>query len=142
MPITVAVSAVAFEPALAFDHGLRTVPKEPKANRVGATSERLKPATHADIEPWELHSELVLVSPEVCERARELLPERDPDAFLPAARAPVLPATFAVDEARHTTSFTVAVVGYTVWRLLETARTALLVFWGAVAVVLLAEALH
>ena len=35
-----------------------------------------------EIELWELHSELVLVSPEVCRRALELLPERDPDAFL------------------------------------------------------------
>ena len=39
-----------------------------------------------EIELWELHSELVLVSPEVCRRALELLPERDPDAFL--ARPP------------------------------------------------------
>src|SRR5215211_790098 len=35
-----------------------------------------------EIELWELHSELVLVCPEVCRRALELLPERDPDAFL------------------------------------------------------------
>jgi hypothetical protein len=111
-----AVSAVAFEPALAFDHGLRAVPREPEARWVGATTQRLGPATHTDIEPWELHSEL--------------------------AREPVLPATHAVDEARHTTNLPLIVAGYTAWRLLETARTALLVFWGAVALALLAEALH
>jgi len=43
-------------------------------------------AASMEIQPWELHSELMYVDPEVRRRALELLPERDPYAFL--ARAP------------------------------------------------------
>ena len=110
----------------------------------GGFVEDRKPATQGDIEPWELHSELVLVCPEVCERARELLPERDPDAFLARPREPVLLAAGAIEEAKHTTSlpFPVAVVGYAFWRLLGTARIALFTVCGVVALALLAEVLH
>jgi hypothetical protein len=82
----------------------------------------------------------VLVSPEVCERARELLPERDPEAFLDRARAPVVLPAGTIDEAQHT-SLPVAVVGYTLWRLAETARSALLAVAAVVALALLAQVL-
>jgi hypothetical protein len=88
------------------------------------------------VEPWEIHSELVLVSPEVCERARELLPERDPDACLarPSARA------FGAEEGRA--SLPVAVVGYTLWRVVETCRSALWVVGAVMALALLAQVIH
>ena len=95
--------------------------------------------TREDIQPWELHSELVLVCPEVCQRARELLPERDPNVFLTRPRESVLPSA---NEARHTPNLTTAVVGYAFWRLFETARIALFAIGGVVALALLAEALH
>jgi hypothetical protein len=116
---------------------------EPDASPVGATPDEPKSASDAHIQPWELHSELVLVCPEVCERARELLPERDPDAFLAGPREPDrLPAAGTVDEAGHTTSLPLALGGYAVWRLFETARIALFTIGGVVALALLADALH
>jgi hypothetical protein len=101
-----------------------------------------EPSTNGDSEPWELHSELVLVCPEVRARALELLPERDPDAFLARPREPVLLPATTVDEARDTTSLTLAVVGYALWRLIETARTGLAAVAVVVALALLAQALH
>jgi hypothetical protein len=95
-----------------------------------------------DIEPWELHSELVLVCPKVSERARELLPERDPDAFLARPREPVLLGTATIEEPHANTSVFVAVVGHTLWRLAETARIAFFTVGMVVALALLAEALH
>jgi len=89
------------------------------------------------VEPWEIHSELVLVSPEVCERARELLPHRAPDAFL-ARRGPVAAESEPVSDLRLPT----AVLGYTVLRLAETARTALIVLGFVVAFALLAQISH
>jgi hypothetical protein len=91
----------------------------------------------AAVEPWEIHSELVLVSPEVYERARELLPHRDPDAFL-ARRARLDTAAEPASELRLPT----AVLGYTVLRLAETARTALIVVGFVVAFALLAQISH
>ena len=99
------------------------------------------PSTHDDIEPWELYSELVLVCPEIRTRALELLPERDPDAFLSMPRVPVL-TTGTVDETQRTTSLPVAVVGYTLLRMAETARSALVAVAAVVALALLAEVLH
>jgi hypothetical protein len=137
------MAAVAFETALDFQHRLRIVPNQ----RVASDSEENllaehEPASNAEIEPWELHSELVLVCPEVKKRALELLPERDPDAFLAIAREPVSrPAGMAV-AAQPTTRLPVAVFGYALWRLAETARTALFVVGGVVALALLAEVLH
>src|SRR6478735_8276000 len=55
-----------------------------------AVIDEREPLTSEDIEPWELHSELVLVCPEVGQRARELLSEHDPNAFLTRPREPVL----------------------------------------------------
>jgi hypothetical protein len=88
------------------------------------------------VEPWEIHSELVLVSPEVCERARELLPERDPNGFLPR--------TIVVLESQPAAgpSLPIALAGYTVLRLAETARSALIVVGAVVAVALIAQILH
>lgn len=94
------------------------------------------------IEPWEVHSELVLVCPEVSERARELLPTRDPDAFLARGREPVLLATGTIEEPHANTSLVVAVVGHALWRLAETARIAFFTVGMVVALALLAEALH
>jgi hypothetical protein len=93
-----------------------------------------------DIQDWELHSELSLVCPEVRERALELLPERDPDAFLTTPR--VVLTTGRVDEAQRPTSLPVAVAGYTLWKLIETARTGLVVVAAIVALALLVEVLH
>ena len=90
------------------------------------------------VEPWEVHSELVLVSPEVYERALELLPERDPDAFLAGH-----PATaFAAEEAQRGASLPVAVVSYTLWRLAETGRSALMTVGAVIALALLAQVVH
>jgi hypothetical protein len=87
----------------------------------------------AVVEPWEIHSELALVSPEVSERARELLPERDPNCFLPM--------TIAVLESQPAAgpSLPVALASYTVLRLAQTARSALLVVGAVVAFALIAQ---
>jgi hypothetical protein len=91
----------------------------------------------AVVEPWEIHSELVLVSPEVCERARELLPERDPDALLGRRHRVV-----ADDQVSRDLGLPTAIAGYTAWRLAETARTALILFGAIVALALVAQILH
>jgi len=137
------LAAIAVETELGFEARLRAVPRRP-ADR-GFEEKRLDDhelATNGGPEPWELHSELVLVCPEVRERARELLPERDPDAFLARPRALVFLPVAAADQAQPAASLCAAVLGYTLWRFAETARTALFVFVGAIALALLAEALH
>jgi hypothetical protein len=91
----------------------------------------------AVVEPWEIHSELVLVSPEVCERARELLPHRDPDAFLVRG-----PRGGAATETASQPGLPTALVGYTVLRLVQTARSALIVVGLVVAFALIAQILH
>jgi hypothetical protein len=96
----------------------------------------------AEIELWEMHSELALVCPQVRKRARELLPERDPHAFVDGPRAPISPRSDTADEAPYPESLPLAVVGYTLWRLAETARTALLALGAVVALALLAQLLH
>jgi hypothetical protein len=78
----------------------------------------------------------------VCERARELLPERDPDAFLARPRAPIPVPAQTVDELQGAAILPAAVLGYTLWRIVETARSAFFVVSGVVALALLAEALH
>jgi hypothetical protein len=90
----------------------------------------------AVVEPWELHSELVLVSPEVCELARELLPLRDPDAFLPRR------ANVASTEPPREPGLPVALVGYTVLRVAEAARSGLIVTAFVVALALIAQISH
>jgi hypothetical protein len=137
------MTAVAVETRLAFERRLRAVPRETGASSrqtaslLEAVSERT-----GDIEPWELHSELVFVCPEVSARARQLLPERDPDAFLlmlpePASRQPA-----SVDAVAIAPNLPVAVVGYAFWRLAETARTGFIAVAAIVALTVLAEVLH
>jgi hypothetical protein len=98
--------------------------------------------SNAEIELWEMHSELALVCPKVRKCARELLPERDPYAFLDRPRAPISPASDAADEAPYPENLPFAILGYTLWRLAETARTALLALGAVVALALLAQLLH
>lgn len=92
-------------------------------------------AAVVEIQPWELHSELVLVSPEVWRRSLELLPDRDPDAFLVGPRR-------APAEPRLPHGLPAAVFGYALWRLVGAARFSLLAVGGLVALASLAEALH
>jgi hypothetical protein len=143
-PITVSgMTAIAVESATGRKGRFRPVPCRPGAAWTEKTPKaELRPGTNRDIKSWELHSELVLVCPEVYERARELLPERDPNAFLDRPREPVLLAAGMVDEPQHPTSLPAAVVGYALWRLIETARAALSVLAGVVMLTLLAEVLH
>jgi hypothetical protein len=89
------------------------------------------------VEPWEIHSELVLVSPEVYERALELLPARHPDAFLKRR-----PRTTATEQVSLDPGLRTAIVGYTVLRLAQTARSALVVVGAAVAFALIAQILR
>ena len=86
-----------------------------------------------EIKPWELHSELTLVSPEVGERALELLPERDPDAFLARLRA----SAEAAEPGRAT-----VVLRYTLWRFGQTARFGVAVTIVSVGIALIAEAVR
>jgi len=135
------MAAVAFETALDFQYRLRVVPNQRAPFEESVLAEP-EPAADVEIEHWELHSELVLVCPEIRERARELLPARDPDAFLARTREPASrPAATAVD-AQPATRPPLAVVLYALWRLAETVRTALFVVGGVVALALLAEVLH
>ena len=89
-----------------------------------------------------MHSELALVCPKVRKCARELLPERDADAFLDRLRAPISRSSDTADEAPYPESLSLAVLGYTLWRLAETARTALVALGAVVALALLAQLLH
>jgi hypothetical protein len=137
------MSGVAAETRLAFERRLRDVPMESSASRLRTVSRHdALSEKNSDIEPWEVHSELALVCPEVSERVRELLPERDPDAFLARRREPVLLATGTIEEPHANTSLFVAVVGHALWRLAETARIAFFTVGIVVALALLAEALH
>src|SRR4029450_2178057 len=137
------MSGVAAETRLAFERRLRAVPMDSGASRPRTVSlhEALSEKSRG-IEPREVHSELVLVCPEVSERARELLPTRDPDAFLARGREPVLLATGTIEEPHANPSPVVAVVGHALWRLAETARIAFFTVGMVVALALLAEALH
>jgi hypothetical protein len=98
--------------------------------------------SNAQIERWEMHSELALVCPEVRKCARELLPDRDPHAFLDRPTMTISSASDAADEAPYPQSLPLAVVGYTLWRLADTARTALLALATVVVLALLAQLLH
>ena len=88
------------------------------------------------VEPWELHSELALVCPEVRGPALELLPERDPDAFLAPLSKPIALSAAASG------SLPLALFGYTLLRLLETAWCGLVAVGAVVALALLADAVH
>jgi hypothetical protein len=93
----------------------------------------------ADVQPWEAHSELSLVSPEVRRRLLELLPERDaysvpppprPSAALPVAPQIEKPGVRARDLLR-----------YTVRRVGETVRLGLTIVGAIFVLALLAEVL-
>jgi hypothetical protein len=53
------------------------------------------PGAHEDFQPWEIHSELVLVDPELRRRSLELLPEIDLDARPDRPPKPIVLASFA-----------------------------------------------
>jgi hypothetical protein len=89
-----------------------------------------------------MHSELALVCPQVRKCARELLPDRDPHAFLERPITPISTRSNTADEAPYTQSLPLAVAGYTLWRLADTARTAVLAFATVVVLALLAQLLH
>jgi hypothetical protein len=95
-----------------------------------------------DIEPWELHSELALVSSEVCLRARELLPERDPYAFLDWSREPIPLSVTPADEEEPELALPRAVVGYAAHRLFDAARFGLYAIGALAGLASLAELLH
>lgn len=137
------MSGVAAETRLAFERRLRDVPMKSSASRLRTVSlhEALS-EKNCDIEPWEVHSELALVCPEVSERVRELLPERDPDAFLSRLREPAPALETAPDAVAIAPSPSLAVVAYALWRLAETARVALVAVGAVVGLALLAEVLH
>jgi hypothetical protein len=121
--------SVALEIPVEFQGGFRT-PLDESADANG------------DIEQWELHSELVLVCPEVCKRALELLPERDPYAFLARSREPILFPTAPADEEELELGLPETVVGYAFRRILDTAQFGLFAIGGLVALASLAELLH
>jgi len=127
------LAAVAFETPLRFEHRLRAEPSTP------VVAEPESPPTNVDIQPWEAHSELVLVCPAVRKRALELLSERDPDAFLARSRESISLATGAIGEARSDANLAAAVFGYALWRLADTTRTALIVFGAVFALALAAQ---
>jgi hypothetical protein len=126
------MTAVAVELPLGLEAEPRTRFSEPDAD----------PAA-GEIEPWELHSELVLVCPEVCARALELLPERDPDAFLVRhERPPVVVELRADEEAKPAPGLGVAVAAYVLWRIADTAQRAVIAVGVLAGVAMLAELLH
>lgn len=98
--------------------------------------------TDAEVEPWEVHSELVLVSPEVCRRALELMPERDPDAFLARPKQPSVAASGLIDQHAATPSLPLAVAVHVLWRIGQTARSGLLAAGLVITLVYLAELLR
>jgi hypothetical protein len=136
------VSAVAFDTPLAFEHRLRSTPTGREDSSASEAARETNLPTHCDIQPWELHSELAVVCAEVSERARELLPKRDPDVFLARSRESASTLVAATDAVARPPELPIAVVGYTLWRLAETVRSAFVAVIAVVALALLAELLH
>jgi hypothetical protein len=99
-------------------------------------------AVETNVEQWELHSELVLVSPDVCRRALELLPERDPDAFLPSLRQSSSPRETAAVEQEVAPALPFAIIQYTFWRLADAARVSLITLGSVVVLVTLLDLLR
>jgi hypothetical protein len=95
-------------------------------------------AANADIQPWELHSELVLVSPELRRRSLELLPERDPDAFPARPRQPpMVPAPAPADD--EPALRPIDVLRYALHRVAQSARLGLIIVATIVVLAMLAE---
>ena len=115
------LAAVAFENALGYE-------PDPQ---LGAQPE----PSNADIELWEIHSELALVRrgarASCCLSATQTRSWTDP--------APNSPSSTSADEAFYPESLSLAVLGYTLSRLAETERTALLALVAVVALTLLAQ---
>jgi hypothetical protein len=136
------LTAVAFDTALGFERRLRAIPRQPRTvepdRHLGSESE----LSNGKVELWEMHSELALVCPNVRKSSLERLSERDPDAFLNKPRAPISPASTSADAAPDSASLPLAVLGYTLWRLADTARTAFLALATVVVLALLAQLLH
>jgi hypothetical protein len=135
------LGAIAGESPLEVEARLRAFPRQAAAWADARLVDELKPAANGDVEPWELHSELVLVCPEVRERARELLPGRDPETSRSRLRA-LASSSSGTDPFANAPKLPVAVVGYALWRLAETARSALVVIAAVVALAVLAEILR
>jgi hypothetical protein len=122
---------------------LERPPNEPTTHAyVTVSADGHAPHTNGDIEPWEVHSELVLVCPEVYKRALELLPDRNPNAFLARVDPPTMVATGVLYEPPLPSRLAPAIARYTLWRLMETARGALVATGALAALALLPEFLH
>jgi hypothetical protein len=137
------LAAIAVERGHEFEARLCAAPTEPGVSSLESISlGEAQRETDGGIEAWELHSELVLVCPEVRKLALELLPEPDTAPFVARPREPILLPIGPVDNTQRTTRVPAAVVGYTFWRLLETARIAFFTAGTVVALALLADLLH
>jgi hypothetical protein len=90
------------------------------------------------IERWELHSELAFVSREVRARALERLPERLPYAFLDFPPAAAVPEPSSQAEAHLARG----VSAYVLRRMLQTARTGVLLVGALTAFALAADIFH
>jgi hypothetical protein len=135
------MSAVAVEAPVRLERTLRPMPTEPAAPDAAAIAlEAAVPIP--DIEPWELHSELALVCPEVRTRALELLPERGADASAARIEGPIALPPTPLAEREPSPDLLAAVLRYALWRAAETARCALIAAGGLVALASLAELLH
>jgi hypothetical protein len=128
------MSAVALERPVPFSSG-------PRAADAAAPLPEPVPAANGDIEPWELTSELVLVCPEVRRRSRELLPQRDPNAFLARARQPIVQAASA-EKRQPAFGLPTVAIAYTLLRLAELAVWGFALVGALVALALFADAVH
>jgi hypothetical protein len=93
----------------------------------------------ADVQPWEAHSELSLVSPEVRQRLLELLPERDAYSVPPLPR-PSVPLPVAPHEEKAALRPR-DLLRYTVRRVGEMVRLGLTIVGAIFVLALLAEVL-
>jgi hypothetical protein len=94
------------------------------------------------IQPWELHSELSVVSADVRKRALELLPQRDPTGFLRVIRRTNASEATGRADSETARPLPVAVAAHALIRLAQTARSAAFFLAGAVALASLVELLH
>jgi len=128
------------ENSVTFGSGLRAAlaqaGAEP-ANGMPCTPDAL--AWEEPTAQWELHSELILVCPELRRRARELLPERDPDGLLVKPAALLLEPACSRKQSRLDLHMPAAVLVYGVQRLVEMARFGLIAIGCLVLLVSLAD---
>jgi hypothetical protein len=94
------------------------------------------PPTQSDFEPWELHSELVLVCPELRRRSLELLPEAA-DVLVKRPRPVVVVSAPAEEPALPDSS----ILRYAVRRVGEMVRLGLTIVGAIFVLALLAEVL-